>query len=203
MKNLINTAFALVVFAMVTGCSTMSGHMKVAPEAEPKATDDKALLVFIRPSALGAAVQASLYDVTNDDVEFIGISSYQTKVPYMVEPGEHKFMVVGESADFMKATLEAGKTYYAVVSPRMGFWKARFSFKPIRRTGEGEFTVSSEEFASWLKNGKFVEKQPTADIWFEENKADIRAKRDKYWPAWEGKEASEQQNQTMNADDGI
>lgn len=54
-----------------------------------------------------------------------------TKVAYHTEPGEHMFMVIAESADFMQATLEAGKTYYAQIVPRPGVWKARFSFRPI------------------------------------------------------------------------
>ena len=66
------------------------------------------------------AIQASVYDVTSGAPEFIGIVSNDTKISYMTSPGEHMFMVVGESADFLKASVVEGKTYYTVVSPRMG-----------------------------------------------------------------------------------
>ncbi len=42
-------------------------------------------------------------------------------------------MVVSEAADFAKADVEAGKTYYVLVTPRMGWWKARFSLRPLMR----------------------------------------------------------------------
>ncbi len=203
MKNILKFLVIGWCFALVTGCSTMSNHMAISQQKnyEPKA--DKALIVFMRPSALGAAVQATLYDVTSSEVQFIGVSSYETKIPYYVEPGSHTFMVVGESADFMQANVEAGKTYYAVVSPRMGFWKARFSLKPVRGSGADEFTVTSKAFANWDKSCQFVSKNASAEAWYSENIADIKAKRAKYWPAWQSKPAEEQMQQTLTKNDGI
>ena len=51
----------LFVLLVLGGCQSA---LMVAPttEAEPKATADKALVVFMRPSSLGGAVQSSVYD---------------------------------------------------------------------------------------------------------------------------------------------
>lgn len=80
----------------------------------------KSLIVFMRPSSIGYAIQSSVFEVKGDDVHLAGIVAAKKKVAYQVEPGKHLFMVVGESADFMSAELEKDKTYYALVTPRVG-----------------------------------------------------------------------------------
>ena len=79
------------------------------------------------------AIQSTVFDVTDDAPRMVGIVSAKTKIAYEVAPGEHHFMVVSEAADFMRADLAAGKTYYALVTPRMGVWRARFSLLPPNR----------------------------------------------------------------------
>jgi hypothetical protein len=86
------------------------------PAPEP----GKALLVFMRPSGVGSGIQSTVYEVSGDEVRIIGIVSAKTKIAYQAEPGKQLFMTVGESADFMSAELQPGRTYYASVAPRMG-----------------------------------------------------------------------------------
>ena len=86
----------------------------VAPAA------DTAQIVFLRSSILGSAIQAVVYDATDGGAEFIGILSNGKKLAHTVQPGKHVFMVVSEAADFMEAELLGGKTYYAMITPRMG-----------------------------------------------------------------------------------
>src|SRR5678815_5415246 len=82
------------------------------------AKPDQALVIFMRSSAMGGAVQASVFDVSGAGEKLVGIVSTGTKVGYYVAPGERTFMVVSEAADFMQANLVAGRTYYALVTPR-------------------------------------------------------------------------------------
>ena len=178
----------LVLLAFFVGlssaCATMSSHMTVQegnPELKPEA--GKALLVFMRPSSYGGAVQATIYD----DTTYIGTISANTKIAYQADPGPHMFMVIGESADFMQADLKAGKTYYARVSARMGFWKARFSFNPENGG------TPPEELNRWLTETKLTTSNETGKKWAEENKSSIMQKHAEYLPVWKNKDKGGQQ----------
>ena len=89
-------------------------------------------------------------------------------------------MVVSEAADFMAAELEGGKTYYALVTPRMGAWKARFSLRPVT-AGE----LAGKEFADWDKDCAFIENTPASEAWAKENWVDIQSKKVEYLQKWE------------------
>jgi len=132
------------------------------------------------------AVQSSVFEIRNSEPSIVGIVAAKTKVAYEVEPGEHLFMVVGESADFMSATLEADKTYYAMVTPRMGWWKARFSLKPVH-AGE----LGSDQFKTWLDECQLVVPSKETAAWAKENSDSVQQKYDKYYEAWLEKEAAE------------
>ncbi len=159
----------------------------VAPENIINTPDKgKALVVFMRPSTLGFGVQSSVFEVKKDDVKLVGIVAAKKKVSYQVEPGKHLFMVVGESADFMTAELKENKIYYALVTPRAGFWKARFSLKPIHADKLG-----TPEFKEWNEGCEWVEKSPESDIWFNSNMKSIQSKNTKYYQDWIKKDDAE------------
>jgi len=152
--------------------------------------------VFMRPSRFGGGVQSTVFDVTTEKNIFIGVVSSKTKVAHPVSPGEHLFMVVSESADFMKADLEAGKTYYANVTPRMGVWKARFSLDPVNKK-----EINSAEFKAWVSDCKLIEKTPAADKWAMDNAASIQKKREANYEKWMSK--PEAQRPMLHKEDGI
>ncbi|MFV8782807.1 hypothetical protein ACNKU7_10335 [Microbulbifer sp. SA54] len=164
---------------------------------------EKAQIVFMRSSMLGSAINASLFEVTDSGNAFIGIMANGTKISHEVEPGEHTFMVVSEAADFMRANLEAGKTYYAMVTPRMGAWKARFSFQPIRTGDEGKFSTESEEFPGWVAGTKLVENSAQSLLWAENQATSVNKKKEAYYTKWQAKDQEEIARQTLNATDGI
>jgi len=129
--------------ALVAGCSLVR---PASPPAGP--AEEQAVIVF-----LGRAAGALLYDVSEGDEErFIGISDPGTKVAYLTPAGRRRFMVVGETADFLDADLAPGKTYYALVTTRPGWWAARFSFRPVRRA---EAETGRE--ATWIAEFRWVE----------------------------------------------
>jgi len=183
--------YGLVVLALAIGFGGCAGKVKrmdVAPEGKGIETPQsgKSKVVFMRPSGVGYAVQSSVFEIKNNEPSIVGIVAAKTKVAYEVEPGEHLFMVVGESADFMSATLEADKTYYAMVTPRMGWWKARFSLKPVH-AGE----LGSDQFKTWLDECQLVEPSEETAAWAKENSVSVQQKYDKYYKAWLEKEAAE------------
>src|SRR5690348_12397408 len=142
MKRLVLAAFAACALVLMGGCVATSTQM-VKTSVSPAPEEGKALVVFMRPSMLGFAIQSSVYDTHGAGNEFIGIVSAKTKVAYQAAPGNHLFMVIGENADFMNADLQAGKTYYVLVSPRMGAWKARFSLLPIHDDASAKYNTQS------------------------------------------------------------
>lgn len=113
------------------------------------ANNDESTIVFMRSSFVGKMIKASIYEVTDDKTQFIGIMKNKKKITFKTTPGSHTFMVVSESADFMQANVEGGKTYYSIITSRMGAWKARFSMSPIRNDGTTKFNTGTDKF----KNG--------------------------------------------------
>jgi hypothetical protein len=198
-----NVLLACAMALGMTGCVTTSDYMSRSTVASVEPAADKALVVFMRPSNYGGAIQASVFDATQPQEEFIGIVSGNTKTAYQATPGKHLFMVIGENADFMNATLDAGKTYYVLVSPRMGVWKARFSLLPIHNDAAAKYNLKSEEFGEWQSGTHFVEKSPAAEQWYRDNASSVSEKRADYMVRWNTASAEQQAELTLLPGDGI
>ena len=193
--------FALIVL-FLSGCA--SSKMQVATEQSlASAPAGKAQVVFMRPSVMGGAIQSTVFDVTGGKPVFLGIVSSGTKIAHTTSPGKKTYMVVSEAADFMKAELAAGKTYYGVVSPRIGWWKARFSLYPVKKDPDSKFSTSSEEFKGWVAKTKLVVNSPESEQWARENMEDIKDKYSEYWMKWQEKTPEEKKQLTLIPADGI
>ena len=173
----------LCIGMAISGCA--SKYMQpVGPERQLsyEPSESEAVIIFMRPSAFGGAVQSSVFDVATAENVLVGIISSMAKVAYKTAPGELIFMVVGESADFMGAEVEAGKKYYALVTPRVGVWKARFSLKPMHKD-----ELQSEEFMDWSSSCSFVENTNSSHQWARDNADSIQSKRETYFQKWMSK----------------
>lgn len=191
--------YLLVAFTfLVSGCAGTVKNMGVVPAGRvvTAPAEGKALVVFMRPSTLGFAVQSSVFEANDASSTLVGIVAAQAKVAYMTEPGKHLFMVVGESADFMYADLLPNKTYYALVTPRMGMWKARFSLQPIHQQER-----TSAQFTKWSDSCKWVEKTAESDRWASQNMNSIQAKYTEYYKKWMSKPEAERP--VLAPEDGI
>ncbi|MGH8216500.1 MAG: hypothetical protein ACREPZ_12525 [Rhodanobacteraceae bacterium] len=203
MKRLSVFVFAFAGAALLNGCVATSSAMVKTAVTSPQPNPGDALVVFMRPSRYGGGIQASVYDTNRDaGTDFIGIVSAKTKVAYQAKPGHHLFMVVGENADFMNADLDAGKTYYVLVSPRMGFWKARFSLLPIHNRPDAKYSLQSADFKDWQTSTTFVRKLPAADAWYRSHAGDVAAKQTEYMGKWDDAPARQKAELTLDADDG-
>lgn len=195
--------YLVAVFALfLTGCASTS--MKVAEKqtiSKPAATESQ--VVFMRSAFLGQAIAGSLYEVKGDDLVFIGLINNNTKIAYNTTPGKHTFMVIGEAADFLEADLTAGKTYHALVTPRMGAWSARFSLWPMSKRADAEHKLNSEEFDKVFAKAKLVEMNPESEAWYAKAKADVVKKKDKYLPVWNQKSAADLAKRTLQPGDGL
>ncbi|RRV07486.1 hypothetical protein EGJ27_12475 [Pseudomonas sp. v388] len=196
----ISCLLTLVGTLLLTGCSSLMQPVD-NPVVQPSPTD-QAQVVFMRSAFTGKAIDASLYDVTDGQTRFVGILSNATKIAYPVAPGHRVFMVVSEAADFLEADLVAGKTYYALVTPRMGMWKARFSLWPVSRDPKAEYSLQSSDFKDWISDTQLVTNSPKSLTWFQQHKADVESKRVEYWPVWKQKSPADLQLRTLKATDG-
>lgn len=180
-RVLIDSSLFAMVLMLGIGCAGKTATMRDIPSDQVPAAieSDKARIVFMRPSTLGFAVQSSVFEVVSGEPELIGIVSAKKKVGFSCSPGKHLFMVIGESADFMSADVVAGKTYYAVVTPRMGIWKARFSLRPVLR---GEHL--KDEFRQWDRDCQWTEKTRDADQWAFTHLSSIKSKQESDMAKW-------------------
>jgi hypothetical protein len=111
-------------------------------------------------------------------------------------------MVIAENADFVDATLEAGKTYYLLISPRPGVWKARFSLLPVHNNPAAKYSVHSEDFKEWM-SGEFVENTDASLKWYQNNKASVDKKKAEYLEKWNRMLPVDRAALTLHASDGV
>ncbi len=124
----------------LTGCSASKFSRVVREpvttvmEAQPA----QAGVAFVRTTAFGAAISAPIacYKEELDDYRFLGVLNAHESVLAMLEPGRYVFVVGGESQSAVKGDLESGKLYALRVSPRFGWWKARFKLKRVEVDAE-------------------------------------------------------------------
>jgi len=197
---LIKNIMALGFLILLAGCQSTLME-PVTQQVSTNVKQGTSRVVFIRSAFVGQAIQASVFEIKNGVPEFIGISSNDTKISFDTTPGEHLFMVVGESADFLKAEFTEGKTYYSVVSPRMGFWKARFSLHPVRNTEATKFKYHSKDFLDMKADSLFVKSGVKAEDWAAKNAKSINKKLASYLPKWQQKANKKQQEATINKED--
>jgi hypothetical protein len=191
MQNKRVSAVALVFlgFGMfLSGCAGTISHMREVPAERLSVAPEqgKSVIVFMRPSGLGFAIQSSVFDIKGNEPSLLGIVAAKAKVAYRVDPGKYLFMVVSEAADFMSAEILPNKTYYVLVTPRMGAWKARFSLEPVHQE-----KLNSAEFGEWFNDCKWVEKTSDSDNWATANMPSIKSKQAEYYQKWISKSEAE------------
>jgi hypothetical protein len=189
MNNLLRAPLTFVVSLAAVGVMGCGHHgakgMTVVPTANTTAATSEAVVVFVRPSNFGGAIQSEVFEVPEGQpAQLIGILGAKKKLVYRTTPGRHMFMIVGESADFMDSQLEGGKLYYAEGIVRMGVWKARFSLKPLHPADKADLD-------KWLAASEWVEMNADSATWMQANAADIEAKRTAYFVKWTAKPDAE------------
>jgi hypothetical protein len=203
MKRLVRLVPLLLATAFFAGCAT--GRHSVADTATRyDIKPDKALVVFMRVSNVGGGISAPIFDSTGAGNELIAVLGPKEKVAYYCAPGERHFMVLGENADFMDARLEAGKVYYAIATPRMGVWKARFSLHPFKADAvEKEFAINSPQLRQWHSECHFVRPKPSAENYGVKSAGDIITRRGEYEPKWAAMLEKDKQWRRLVPADGL
>ena len=167
MRNIVATAAALL---LLSGCasplmSPVDESVAVTQQA------DAATVTFFRTSVFGSAIQAPVAEGRGSDVDFVGIVSKGYRVRHSITPGEHMFVVGGESSNLIKGTFEPNKNYYVLISPRMGWLKARFAFEPLSKEKLADESVQAE-----IRNCQLMTPNEAGLEWFESNRGSMRGK---------------------------
>ena len=182
--------FCLISVAIVCmSCAGSSKYMKPS-ETMLSPTSDKAVVRFMRPSALGNAINFNIWD----GEKVIGNSVAKGQFDYLADPGMHLFVAVAENKTFLDAELEAGKIYYILTQVKMGMWKARVGLVPVNKGSEYWDKVSEYE----KELNKF---QPDAELlkaWEDSNKDKIKSVLSEY----ETKLKTEEQWPRLSITDG-
>ena len=92
--------------------------------------------------------------MVNGKLKFIGALPNGKKVIYKTTPGEKVFMAYGAAADFMKAKVVGGKTYYSIVRPNWG--TGGFAPTPIRTDGSSDYNTSTSDFSDWMSGTELI-----------------------------------------------
>ncbi len=92
------------------------------------------MIVFLCCTGLSSPLEgiAAIFELQGQEYRLVGVPSSGRKIAYRTTPGRHFFMIAARhvNADFMKAEVSPGKTYFAAVTVRGG---GGISLRPINR----------------------------------------------------------------------
>lgn len=189
-------------FLMMVGCASVP--MDVIQNQNLHTTGaNESQIVFMRSNLVSSLLTASLYEIRGDKIEFLGILSDSTKIALKTTPGEHFYMVVSKAADFLRANLSPGKTYYSIVTPRIGGWKPRFSLWPLSTNPNAKYNTSDEDLEQWLEETTLVTLSESSLAWYEQYKHSIDQKRVAYLLEWYALSEAEKAEHSLKPQDGL
>jgi hypothetical protein len=188
-------ALLLAMAIPLAGCSASSEYMREAAAPKLEAPSDKATVIFIRPSGYAAGIATTILD---EKGHFLGDSLAETYFVAQVAPGKQTFIAWAENTAALTATLEAGKTYYVEVSPKMGAWSARVHLLALTPRSE-----NWGELRGWLAESKYMQvDQRGGQAYLDSRKEDVAAKLQDAREVLSEYDAEELAARTLRAEDG-
>ncbi len=113
------------------GCAGKSRLMAEAPTPAPPIAPapGSAVVVFMRPSGMGFAINFTIIDQAGN---FVGDSVAEAHFAVQVPPGTYLFIANAEDTDVVQATLAPDRIYYVEVIPQMGALSAAVKLDPVK-----------------------------------------------------------------------
>jgi hypothetical protein len=189
----LRTITVMLAVLAITGCASRHTASVPVPAAVMTPSPDKATVVFLRPGNMGFSIPSSVFDLSADPPIPIALLWRHEKLAYRADPGKRRFMVIGETADFLDADLVGGKIYYVRVTKHMGMVEARYSLDPITQPDV------AAGLARDLKDIGSPESTQEVTAWASHHIASIQAKKAQALPEWEAK----RDRPTLHAEDGM
>jgi len=173
-------AALLVVGVLLGGCYPLRGMRAVPVEqVSVSAPADQAAVVFMRWT--GGSISTSLFELHGPQDRFIGILVADSRMVYVAAPGRTRFMLVGQSANFMDADLVAGKTYHVGIVLG-GLGERQFVFRPLRPDDLYQRDVKRcADSCTWVANTE------RSEAWARTQWSSIQRKKERNLPGWEGR----------------
>lgn len=172
--------FGVLILAGCVGVRTDKMMEVSAKSGNVEPESGKATVVFMRSARVsGSYYQASIFDITDGPPEIIGIVSSDTRFAHQSPPGPRRFMVIGETADFMDADLLEGKVYFVEVDPRSGWWKMRYSLIPYHKQD-----LMDPDFHDICSGCDWLTTSAASRTWAQNNMGSIREKMADSLPDW-------------------
>ncbi|HVE43215.1 MAG TPA: hypothetical protein VNM14_25290 [Planctomycetota bacterium] len=116
----------LLLLPLLASCGGPALMLRAPEETEPPGTDEAKVVVY-RDSFRNATKPYAFFD----DEELIGFSETGTWFEVRCTPGEHFFFLHGVSSAGVRATLDAGKTYFLRVDSIPRFFRLQLRLTPI------------------------------------------------------------------------
>ncbi|HTU64853.1 MAG TPA: hypothetical protein VMF52_02790 [Steroidobacteraceae bacterium] len=162
---------------------------------------DQAQIVFVEPiNKIQGMFPVGLFEIVDDKRTLLGMSWWKGKTVVLLPPGKH--LLYASPNHMMEANVEAGKRYYVLLR---FIYANGFQMRPLRTSGTSEYRTTGPEFAKWLKETRWVEKTPEADVMFADSKTSEMY--DKLQATamnnWQAKTAAEAAELTLNPEDAV
>ena len=186
----------ILLLLLLAGCAGSSKYMTrdETPDAI-QAPAGQALIVFVRPSGLGAAINFTVFD---DKGDFVGQVPAKGHVMRAAAPGRHRYVVWAENTAVANVEVAAGKTYIVEVAARMGAWAARAHLLPVKRGSK-----HWDKALAWVKETNEWDTDPElAQQWKTEKREGLEKQLQRAKDMWAKYDAEEKEKRTMRPDDG-
>jgi len=116
----------VLLFPLLASCGGPALMLRAPEETEPPGTDEAKVVVF-RDSFRNATKPYAFFD----DEELLGFSEAGAWFEVRCTPGEHFFFLHGVSSTGVRATLDAGKTYFLRVDSIPKLFRLQLRLTPI------------------------------------------------------------------------
>ena len=199
-------ALPMLAFALLfTACATTNNMtVPATPATTPQPSADKAVIVFMRPSAHAGTIGAVVMRVDGDKEELLTALDYRFKVAVAVPPGEHRFLILnsfGNSGGMMSAKVDAGKTYYVIGAPA-GWPAALFGLYPVKADAKYKFSLASDDVKKWIAELDARQPAPGGSAWMTERGARVKEFRAKFEPQWNARTDNKTDEFVLQPQDG-
>lgn len=162
---------------------------------------DQAQIVFVEPiNKIQGMFPIAVFDITDDKRTLVAVSWWKAKTVALLSPGKH--LLYAHPNHIMEANVEAGKRYYVLLR---FIYANGMQLRPIRTSGTSEYRTTSPDFPKWLKETRWVEKTPEAELAFADGapKQGLDNALQTAQNNWQAKTPAEVTELTLNPDDAV